>query len=55
LGEHNRQSHPADDIPTSLNCVVSGEHHDDDDDLGAKRWRLHWKSSIGKQNKREEK
>ena len=32
MGEHNRQSHREDDIPTSLNCVVLGERHDDDDD-----------------------
>jgi hypothetical protein len=52
----SQSSHPADDIPTSLNSVALGEHHDDDDDddVGAKSWRLHWKSSIGKQNKRGE-
>jgi hypothetical protein len=38
-----------------INCVVLGEHRDDDDDddVGAKSWRLHWKSSIGKHNRRD--
>jgi hypothetical protein len=55
LDEHNRQFHPEDDIPTSLKCEVLDEHHDDDD-AGAKScWRFHWKSLIGKQNRREEK
>jgi hypothetical protein len=45
LDEHNRQSHPGDDIPASLKCEVLDEHHDD---VGAKSWQFCWKSSIGK-------
>jgi hypothetical protein len=47
LGERNKQSHLEDDIPANLRSEVLDEHQD----VGAKTWRVRWKSSI--ENQRE--